>query len=335
MATVFPEYEELGLLGMKHFFRLGSIILRDKVVKSRVKKAGGGAVYVEELHQYAGKNLLDLNETSALLMRKIQTGSPFCASRLGANELFSMGMFEFDVKSKQQKALEQLNLWSGFFPTDTGLGDRFNSCYKESCGLIDLIGISAPRFEEYYIKRFMPSDVQITRIFDLEPWRNPSQPWTAALRGKKVLVIHPFSDTIQRQYNKREALFPGTEILPEFELKILKAVQTAAGEEDSRFGNWFEALDWMHAEAMKIDFDVAIIGCGAYGLPLAAKLKSSGKQAIHLGGPTQILFGIKGKRWEENKAFAYVQKYFNDAWVYPSDADRPKQASKVEDGCYW
>ena len=50
---------------------------------------------------------------------------------------------------------------------------------------------------------------------------------------------------------------------------------------------------------MKIDFDVAIIGCGAYGFPLAAKLKQAGKQAIHLAGATQLLFGIKGKRWEE------------------------------------
>ena len=88
-------------------------------------------------------------------------------------------------------------------------------------------------------------------------------------------------------------------------------------------------------EAMKIDFDVAIIGCGAYGFPLAAKLKLAGKQAIHLAGATQLLFGIKGKRWEENGAFAYVQKFFNDAWVYPSDEDKPKEAAKVENGCYW
>lgn len=41
----------------------------------------------------------------------------------------------------------------------------------------------------------------------------------------KVLVIHPFEDTIKSQYQKREKLFPGTDILPEFELKTLKAVR--------------------------------------------------------------------------------------------------------------
>ena len=54
-------------------------------------------------------------------------------------------------------------------------------------------------------------------------------------------------------------------------------------------------------------FDIAIIGCGAYGLPLAAKLKKEGRQAIHLAGVTQLMFGIKGKRWEENEAFTYVK----------------------------
>ena len=33
----------------------------------------------------------------------------------------------------------------------------------------------------------------------------------------------------------------------------------------------------------KIDFDVAIIGCGAYGIFLADYIKSLGKKAIHLG----------------------------------------------------
>lgn len=320
---------------MKHILELAYIFLQDKYLKKLVEKAGGGGVYVDTLTRYAGKEILSTNETNELLTRKLREGVPFCAARLGANELFSMGMFEFDVKSKQQKALDQLGLCAGFFPTEISLGDRFNQCMKDGCSQIDMIGISAPKFEEYYIKKYMPSDVQITRIFDLEPWKNPVCPWTAALEGKKVLIIHPFAETIRGQYTKREQIFPGTAILPEFELKILKAVQTVAGEKDNRFATWFEALEWMYTEAMRIDFDVAIIGCGAYGLPLAAKIKASGKQAVHLGGSTQILFGIKGKRWEENSAFEYVQKFFNNAWVYPSDEDKPKQASKVEGGCYW
>ena len=91
----------------------------------------------------------------------------------------------------------------------------------------------------------------------------------------------------------------------------------------------------MYQEAMKTDFDIAIIGCGAYGLPLAAKIKKAGKQAIHLAGATQLMFGIKGKRWEENEAFAYVRKWFNESWVYPAEEDIIQNANRVENGCYW
>ena len=38
-------------------------------------------------------------------------------------------------------------------------------------------------------------------------------------------------------------------------------------------------------------------------MPLAAFIKSIGKKAVHLGGSTQILFGIKGERWDERDFF--------------------------------
>ena len=78
---------------------------------------------------------------------------------------------------------------------------------------------------------------------------------------------------------------------------VLKAVQTAGGNQ-TEFKDWFEALEYMEQEIDKIDYDIVLLGCGAYGFPLAAHCKRMGKQAIHLGGVLQLLFGIKGKRWE-------------------------------------
>ena len=114
-----------------------------------------------------------------------------------------------------------------------------------------------------------------------------------------------------------------------------KAVQTNAGEVDERYATWFEALEDMYRKAMAVDFDLAILGCGAYGFPLAAKMKAAGKQAVHLGGITQILFGIHGKRWDEDKNHQFLQKYYSDAWVRLTDKEKPKGANVVEDGCYW
>ena len=67
----------------------------------------------------------------------------------------------------------------------------------------------------------------------------------------------------------------------------------------------------MQKEIDKIDFDIAILGCGAYGYPLASYIKSIGKKAIHIGGATQLIFGIKGKRWE--KASFINEKVFPSA----------------------
>ncbi|WP_274095727.1 hypothetical protein [Riemerella anatipestifer] len=40
---------------------------------------------------------------------------------------------------------------------------------------------------------------------------------------------------------------------------------------------WFDALEDMKNKIDLVDFDVAIIGCGAYGLPLASYIKNKGK----------------------------------------------------------
>ncbi len=116
-----------------------------------------------------------------------------------------------------------------------------------------------------------------------------------------MLVIHPFENTIRKQYEKKDLLFENPDVLPDFKLLTLKAVQSI-GNKSNGFGDWFEALDFMYDEALKRDFDVAILGCGAYGLPLAARLKQAGKQVIHLGGSVQILFGIKRNRWDTIRA---------------------------------
>ena len=77
---------------------------------------------------------------------------------------------------------------------------------------------------------------------------------------------------------------------------------------------------------------VGLFGCGAYGMPLAAYCKEIGKKAVHLGGATQLLFGIKGKRWD---CYDYISSLYNEYWVRPSEQEKPKNANKIESACYW
>jgi hypothetical protein len=291
--------------------------------------------YISKHELIQGRATLSSGRINNIIAEKIISGKPFMAARFGAVELNAVRTFDFELKSKYKRTLSQMQMCAGFFPPEEEQGIKFKEIMLKSIPEADIMGIWLSSFEKYYLNKYGKKNIETTYLQDLQPWREPSNPWTAALKGKKVLVIHPFSETIEKQYEKREKIFEGTDILPEFKLKTLKAVQTIAGNRDERFETWFDALEWMYQEAMKIEFDVAIIGCGAYGYPLAAKIKQAGKQAIHLGGVTQLLFGIKGKRWEKNNSYVCLQKYINDAWIYPTDADRPEHAEKVEGGCYW
>jgi hypothetical protein len=80
------------------------------------------------------------------------------------------------------------------------------------------------------------------------------------------------------------------------------------------------------------DFDVAIVGCGAYGLPLGAFIKRQGKACIHMGGATQLLFGITGNRWRDMPQFQALQ---TEAWQPPLESERPVNWKQVEGGSYW
>ncbi len=292
-----------------------------------------------KIYLYGGKRLHRSKSTNRLLSEAIQEKKPFMAARFGNTEIHVMiNVMRKRLMGKDETSCKELNKWfarlcsgAGFFPENIALTEEFTDLMIDSCKQIDLLGMWHRPMEDYLIRKYM-CNADITYLRWLEPWYC-SHPWTEALKGKKVLVIHPFKESIIFQYDRREKIFPGTNILPTFELKVLKAVQTSAGDTDDRFNDWFSALEYMYREALKIEFDVAIIGCGAYGMPLAAKLKAAGKIAIHLGGVTQILFGIKGRRWVESPIDKKIP--FNDDWIYPNMEETPKAAGSVENGCYW
>lgn len=279
---------------------------------------------------YAGRPVLSINEGNNRLMQMIETGKPFLAMRHGGNEL-SLVMDSMVKRNLKQSTLDREMIYSGFFPPEKKYGYRFGELMIELSPLVDMAALYYSTGEEFMLSEFSPK-AQLVHNRAIEPWYTLDNPWSKALCGKRVLVISPFTNTIESQYKKRELLFPGSDILPDFNLHLLKSVQTIAGQKDDRFADWFEALDYMVNEALKDDFDIAIIGCGAYGFPLAAKLKAAGRQAIHLGGAVQILFGIKGKRWDNHSV---ISKLYNEHWVRPSTGDTPKNSNKVEGGCYW
>ena len=286
-----------------------------------------------EKKKYYGKEILDIKGTGTWLKEALTSGRVFTAARLGGTELRALVSAQPEFKDAKQKQDRYglLQSLSGFFGSMEDY-ERFCSMMLDQIKDIDLMGVWFNQMEDYILKHYGRDDLKYGKLEGLEPWYVPDDPWTAALKGKRVVVIHPFAESIISQYQRREKLFPGSNILPEFDLRVVKAVQTLMGER-SEFDSWFDALDHMYEEALKEDFDVALIACGAYGLPLSAKLKQAGKSAIHIGGSLQLLFGVMGSRWKDMKE---LKPFYNDAWVYPLKSEGLKAGvENVENGCYW
>ena len=281
-----------------------------------------------------GYEFADLDTVQNEIINRINSGKPFMVGRLGgieslnASEAIQVRMGLKKRMSKKVLAKAQIN--AGFFPPEEESVRKFSELIEDSLKQVDILGSMPTNNEEFLIRKNLSKSAIVTSIGCLEPYYS-SNPWSKALEGKKILVIYPFKASIENQYKKRKYLFENANVLPEFELHVIKAVQSIAGTE-TEFKDWFSALEYMFNEAMKIDFDIAIIGCGAYGFPLAARIKKAGKQAIHLGGATQILFGVWGSRWDSVEP---ILKLKNEHWVRPSKEETPIGAHKVENACYW
>lgn len=270
-------------------------------------------------------------ETSSCIKEFILDNNPRLLCRLGNIELEIIETYLTNKKyDKYMKRALTTN--AGFFPIDSDSIDSFCRLNIDCMKTADLVGVWFNRYEDILINKYA-KEAKLSLLYDLSSPYFSDNPWTEALEGKIVLIIHPFEDSIILQYkNNRDKLFEDLRVLPKFKLKTLKAVQSIGGEGHPDFESWFEALEYMQDKIKNIEFDVAIIGAGAYGLPLGAFIKSLGKTAIHLGGATQILFGIKGKRWEDRDDF---QELFNMHWIKPDVKEIPKVHKKVENGCYW
>ena len=99
-----------------------------------------------------------------------------------------------------------------------------------------------------------------------------------------------------------------------------------------KFKDYKEIYDY-HINIIKdTDFDVGIFGTGYTGLLFAAECKRQGKSGIHMGGSTQMLFGVLGNRWKENRSF---DQFINEHWTTPTEEETPRGVNTVENACYW
>jgi len=150
------------------------------------------------------------------------------------------------------------------------------------------------------------------------------------LPGKRVLVISCFSGLIKSQYESGN-VYKVYDFFPE-----IKGVETVTVPycflNNGPHNNYFETMEAIFQEVKNTDFDIALLGCGAYGHMLCHKIHTElNKEAMYIGGSITNLFGILSSR--ERICSNLVT---NEYWITEiPDEYKPANYKLIENGCYW
>lgn len=234
-----------------------------------------------------------------------------------------------------RRQARRLFIDSGVFPEKRDEFEFFLTTYKESIQKLDAIclwqdrGTFLQAYESAIADHLCPLAYQIdSAVF------SPFHIY-GYLENVKLLVVSPFVKSMKRQIDKLPDVFgkySWAQSLKDMRQRCeFVRCPFFSYLEKSPFFSWREGLAKMTADILQHQFDLALIGAGAWSLPLLANLKSAGRKGLHTGGSTQLFFGIRGRRWEPQNGY----NYFNQYWISPLPEDTPKDYKIKEDGCYW
>jgi len=265
-----------------------------------------------------------------IILSRFKLGEPFSVSRFGSVEIQYYLCYKYPIMWPLLRRRAELNGHknAGIFPFSVNTGNSFVREIDKALEEIDILG--SWRYEEVMLYGKLRNISRIP-LHELLPY-SADESWLTALTSKHVLVIHPFKHTILKQYEHRNKVFRSALHRPNFKsIEVLVPPQTNAYRTEG-YDGWMSALGELKKSVSEREFDVALIGCGSYGMPIAAHVKKLGKVAIHLGGSTQLLFGIHGRRWDNDKRFDHIK---TDYWCRPHASDTIPNKELVENACYW
>jgi hypothetical protein len=276
-----------------------------------------------------------------VILQSLENNIGAVIGRNGTIELTSFLLYNHE-KNIDKDRLKVLELNAGiFFNKSSEFLDWYNE-YKIALDSADVLacGWYGPlaRPEIHYIDKENPGVYKIP-LRSLEPYYLENLSWTSALENQNVAVVSSFTNSMKEQldfmdriWKKRPNLIPKNVNWSFIRSYYSPALAQGKCQWPSHVKSWKDAVDHLEERVLKTGAKICLIGCGGLGMPLAARLKSNGIVAIVMGGAIQILFGIKGRRWENHPI---ISRFFNDDWIVPTESEIPNGALKVEGGCYW
>ena len=292
------------------------------------------------IKKITGQRVQMFSQINMDIQERLKNNEPTFFARLGGTEGVVAGQYCEKLLGMRTHYSEDIINWlyttSGFFSDDYDDKEKAMDEYAQLTldGLSECDYLSAmfpsrdyvPFLFKYYAKKAVPT------FSDYGPHYNTptNEDWTGGLEGKKVLVINSFTDSIKHQYDIKDKLVKSKEYeLPDFELITYKTLVTQVGERPHGLKNFFEAYNYMLDEIKKIDFDIALVGAGAYGFPLSVEIRKMGKSVMETCGQTTLFFGIYNERF-----LAHGGEPLTDHWIRPLE-EPPKKFKEIENGCYW
>jgi hypothetical protein len=284
----------------------------------------------------------DLIKSNQKIIELINSNKPFTVIRLGIGSETYMSYEFYKTHKLNPNYLhpETRTLYNaGIYTRDGNLYKMSLFCghYLRAIKYSDAIASFTKIIdnqENFFSKEFNIPQINSRAVEPFYTILENKIPWTHTLKGKKVLVIHPFIDSFKKQQQNNFQLFSDSKLfLEDQEFKFYKTFQTIAG--NHIHNDWEETYNIMCDEISKIDFDIALLGCGGYGLPLCNFIKEKlNKSAIYVGGGLQLLFGVMGSRWDNDFWNELIKKH-NIKFIRPSGNEICNNLQTIENGCYW
>ncbi len=278
------------------------------------------------------------------IMAAIINNTGALIGRHGTIELTMVLLMTQNPKNIDWMKAATLELNAGIFPLEEDAIKQWFHEYVRATMAADVMaaGWYAPlaRAEWIYLDQIAPKAKRIP-LRSIEPYYTaPHNHWTSVLAGNRVTVVSSFVESMKEQLEFKDKVWPTAHetLLPSSAtwsfVRSYYSPILAKGkcEWPAPIKSWSEAVVALEKEVLDTKPRIVLLGCGGLAMPLAKQLKEKGIIVIVMGGAIQLLFGIKGRRWEQHPQ---ISQLFNDDWILPSPSEIPNGASQVEGGCYW
>lgn len=149
------------------------------------------------------------------------------------------------------------------------------------------------------------------------------------LDGKKVLVISNATDILKKSADRGLDKVYNIPTVKFSDINYIKTPQTTIGAEYPDH-SIIETTNKILEQIKSIDFDIALLACGAYGVPLSNEIRKMNKMAVYLGSALYTMFGVYSAGIPLPQDNIFKTENFIEI-----EEECPAHCKNIDEGKYW